>query len=170
MSDVVIAYFSATGHTAELAGRIAEAASAAGLNADLVEILPCEPYTEADLNWHDLASRSSIESKDDLSIRPAIEDDAASALAGCRLLFLGSPIWWGNEAPVIRTFLDAHRGTGRLDGVALVPFVSSGGSGVGPVEENLRRMVPEARVLPGKRLRSGDDVAQLQRWIAELAA
>lgn len=163
MSDTVIAYFSATGHTAELARRLAEATG-----GELVEIVPSEPYTEADLNWHDPTSRSSIESKDDLSIRPAIEDDAAAALAGCRTLFLGSPIWWGNEAPVIRTFLDAHRGSGRLDGVALVPFVSSGGSGVGPVEANLRRMVPEARVLPGRRLRSGDGVAELKAWAESL--
>ena len=127
----LVAYFSASGVTKRVAQRIADAAG-----ADLFEIEPEEPYTSADLNWNDRNSRSSLENRDE-SIRPAVASALADAGAYDTVL-LGFPIWWGNEPAVVDTFLEQNDFSGKT----VVPFATSGGSGIAGAERSLARKYP----------------------------
>ena len=119
-SKTLVAYFSASGVTKRVAEEVARA-----IGADLFEIVPAAPYTAADLNWNDPGSRSSREDHD-ASIRPAVT------------LLVGFPIWWGHEPAIVDTFLEQY----DLSGKTLIPFATSGGSGVGGAERSLARKYP----------------------------
>lgn len=110
MSRKLVAYFSATGTTARLAETLAEA-----IGADIFEIKPEVAYTKADLNWHDNASRSSVEMKDPSS-RPAIADRRDN-MADYDTLFVGFPIWWYVAPMIINTFLESY----DLSGKTIIP-------------------------------------------------
>ena len=131
MSKILVAYFSASGVTARAAREIAEA-----VGGDLFEIRPAEPYTAADLNWMDKRSRSSVEMNDPAS-RPALAEPAPE-LSGYDTVFLGFPIWWYVEPRIVDTFLES----GDFTGKTLLPFATSGGSGIGGAEKNLRARYP----------------------------
>ena len=131
MSKTLIAYFSASGVT-ERAAR--ERAGAIG--ADLYEIAPAEPYTDADLNWMDKKSRSTAEMKDPAS-RPALAE-AVPDMSGYDTVFVGFPIWWGVEPRAVDTFLDG----GVFAGKRMIPFATSGGSGIAHAEAHLRQLYP----------------------------
>ncbi len=118
MSKVLVAYFSASGVTADAAKKIAEIAG-----AELYEIRPEVPYTQADLNWQDQNSRSSIEMKDKSS-RPKMADKNAP-VADCDVLFLGFPIWWYTAPTIINTFLESYDFSGKR----IILFATSGSSG-----------------------------------------
>ena len=118
--STLVAYFSATGTTARAARRLAEA-----IGADLFEIAPEQPYTSADLNWNDKNSRSSREMADE-KCRPAVAGNAPG-MSAYDTVFVGFPIWWYVEPRIIDTFLEAH----DLSGKTIVPFATSGGSGLG---------------------------------------
>ena len=118
MSKALVAYFSASGVTADAAKKIAEIAHAA-----LYEIRPEVPYTQADLNWQDQNSRSSIEMKDKSS-RPKMADQNAP-VADCDVLFLGFPIWWYTAPTIINTFLESYDFSGKR----IILFATSGSSG-----------------------------------------
>ena len=118
MSKALVAYFSASGVTADAAKKIAEIA-----NAALYEIRPEVPYTQADLNWQDQNSRSSIEMKDKSS-RPKMTDKNAP-VADCDVLFLGFPIWWYTAPTIINTFLESYDFAGKR----IILFATSGSSG-----------------------------------------
>lgn len=121
MSRILVAYFSATGTTARAARGIAEA-----LGADMYEIEPAQPYTSADLDWHDRKSRSSVE-MDDETCRPAISG-AACDVSAYDAVFVGFPVWWYVEPRIIDTFLESHDFSGKT----IVPFATSGGLRPGP--------------------------------------
>ena len=87
MGKTLVAYFSASGVTAKVADKLADA-----LGADIYEIRPAVPYTKADLNWMDKKSRSTIE-MNDKTIRPTIADRNAR-IDEYNTIFLGFPIWW----------------------------------------------------------------------------
>ncbi len=157
MSKTLVAYFSASGVTARLARTLAEAAG-----ADLYEIRPAEPYSQADLNWMDKGSRSTVEMQDK-SCRPAMADPMPD-LAGYDTVFVGFPIWWYEAPRIIHTFLEA----GDFSGKTLVPFATSGGSGMGKTDGILQKVCPAARWLPGRRLNGGASVAQVQDWLRSL--
>lgn len=141
----LIAYFSATGTTAGVARRMAEATG-----ADLFEIRPQTPYTEADLDWTNKRSRSTVE-MNDASSRPAVAGELPD-LSGYDTVLLGFPVWWYVEPRIIDTFLD---GT-DIDGKRIVPFATSGGSDVAKCVDHMRKLHPEAEWEKGKLLNSGD--------------
>ena len=144
---ILVAYFSAGGATAAAARAVASA-----VGGELYEIKPAVPYTAADLDWNDSRSRSSVEMNDG-SCRPAIAGELPD-LGQYDAVFLGFPIWWYVEPRIVDTFLDGC----DIAGKALIPFATSGGSGIANVEKHLRQLYPAANWLPGKRLgRGGDD-------------
>ena len=144
MSKVLVAYFSASGVTARAAK---EAADAVG--ADLYEIRPAEPYTSADLNWMDQKSRSTIEMNDP-SCRPAIAEPLEN-LAQYDTILIGFPIWWYVEPRIVDTFLESYDFSGKR----LIPFATSGGSGIGRAEQSLQRHCPSADWKRGRLVNSG---------------
>ena len=133
MSKVLVAYFSASGVTKGVAERVAAAAG-----ADLYEIRPAVPYTEADLDWKDKNSRSSVEMADPNS-RPAIEGSLPD-LSGYNTLFLGFPIWWYVAPTIISTFLEGC----DLSGKTIIPFATSGSSGMGRTVEVLKPLCADS--------------------------
>lgn len=157
MSKTVIAYFSASGSTAKLAKTLAEAA-----NGTLYEIRPAVPYERKDLNWMDKKSRSTLEMQDP-DCRPALADTEAP-VAQAEVLFLGFPIWWYREPSLIDSFLDAYDFTGK----AVVPFFTSGGSGLGEGQGRIEKLARGARVLPGKRFSARASESELLSWIGSL--
>lgn len=158
MSRILVTYFSAGGQTARLARTIAQAAG-----ADLYEIRPAQPYTAADLNWHDPASRSSIEMKD-AACRPPLAGDAPD-MAGYDAVFVGFPIWWYQAPRIIETFL----ASADFSGKRVVPFATSGGSGMGRTQEILQKSCPtQAVFLPGRRLSSTANLGAIRNWLNTL--
>ena len=155
MAKTLVAYFSASGVTERVARKVAEATG-----ADLYRIEPAEPYTAADLDWRDKGSRSSVEMNDPAS-RPAIAGGVAD-MASYDTVFVGFPVWWYVEPRIVDTFLEGHDFTGKT----LIPFATSGGSGIGRAEESLRARCPAASWKPGRLLR-GSDGPQWARRILE---
>ena len=151
----LVVFFSASGVTKLVAERLA-----AVIGADLREIEPTERYTDADLNWMDRRSRSSLEMKDP-TCRPAIED--TGDLSAYDLLFVGFPVWWYREPSVIDTFLESHDLTGKR----IVLFATSGGSGIDGAVKNVRTLSTSPNVVGGKRLSSHETDAALARFAAE---
>ena len=157
MSRKLVAYFSASGVTAKVAESFAEA-----IGADIYEIEPETPYTKADLDWTNKQSRSSIEINDPSS-RPAI--------AGLRdnmddydTLFVGFPIWWYVAPTIINTFLESYDLTGKT----IIPFATSGGSGMGKTNEKLLPSCAGAKLLEGKVFKSNVSKAEMNRWVSNL--
>lgn len=153
MSRKLVAYFSASGVTRKAAETLAGAAG-----ADLYEIRPQIPYSAADLNWMDKKSRSSVEMNDPAS-RPALADMAAG-IEKYDVIFIGFPVWWYTAPAIIRTFLEAYDFGGKV----IVPFATSGGSGLGNTAKTLQELVPAATVKDGKLLNGGLDAGELKKW------
>ncbi len=157
MSKKLVAYFSASGTTAKVAEKLAAAA-----DAELYEIRPAVPYEKRDLNWMDKKSRSTVEMQDP-NCRPALADTAAP-VAGADVIFLGFPIWWYREPGIIDSFLDAYDFSGKT----IVPFFTSGGSGLGEGQERIAALAKGAKVLEGKRFSARASEQELRSWIAGL--
>ena len=157
MSRILVTYFSASGVTAALAKTLAET-----IGADLSEIRPAVPYTKADLDWRDSASRSTLEMRDPAS-RPAIEEPDADP-AAYDVIFVGFPIWWYQAPTIINTYLEKY----DLAGKTIVPFATSGSSGMGSTNEKLRPSCPDSRLLEGRVLRR-PTAAELTAWVESLA-
>lgn len=153
MSKKLVAYFSASGVTKKAAEGLAEATG-----ADLYEISPQIPYTTADLNWMDKKSRSSVEMNDPAS-RPALADMSAG-IEGYDVIFVGFPVWWYTAPAIIRTFLEAYDFSGKV----IVPFATSGGSGLGDTAKTLQKLVPAAAVKDGKLLNGRLNAGELKKW------
>jgi flavodoxin len=158
MSKTLVAYFSASGVTAALAKTLAEAAG-----SDLYEIKPEVPYTKADLDWTDKKSRSTIEMQDS-SFRPAIADKDAN-IADYDVVFVGFPIWWYVAPTIINTFLESYDFSGKT----IVPFATSGSSGLGKTIEELKPSVSGTAILKeGKLLNGSPSRDTLAKWIVSL--
>lgn len=155
---VLVAYFSASGVTARAAKKLAEVAK-----ADLYEIKPEVPYTRADLDWMDSKSRSSVEMNDKNS-RPAISDKLEN-MQEYDTIFVGFPIWWYVAPMIIHTFLESYDFAGKT----IIPFATSGGSGMGKTNEKLKSSCPGAVLMPGKMLNGRLSDAELKRWIESLS-
>ena len=156
MKKILVACFSASGVTKKVAERLAEA-----VNGDLFEIVPEEPYTKADLNWMDRESRSTLEMNDRNS-RPAISSKVED-METYDTVFVGFPIWWYREPSIIDTFMEMY----DFKGKTVIPFATSGTSGLGDTAKNLQELVPEAKVLEGARLKAGIKEDKLKEWAAE---
>lgn len=158
MTKTLVAYFSATGTTAQAAKLLAKAAG-----ADLYEIRPAVPYTKADLNWMDDKSRSSLEMRDPSS-RPAIAGRAENMDAYDRI-FLGFPIWWYVAPALINSFLESYDFSGKT----IILFATSGGSGFGKTVEGLKNSVsPTARIIKGRLLNGRLSESELRAWVQAL--
>lgn len=149
----LVAYFSATGTTARVAGELARA-----IGADLFEIVPEQPYTAADLDWRDKDSRSSHE-MDDESCRPAVVG-GVEKMATYNTVFVGFPIWWYVEPRIVDTFLEAYDFSGKT----IVPFATSGSSGLGKAPQRMAELAPGATVLEGRMLNGNPDTDELRTW------
>ena len=134
----LIAYFSATGTTAEIAKRLSEA-----INADTYEIKPINKYTSEDLDWRNLQSRSSVEMKN-LSFRPEMIQDIP-AMEKFDTIYIGFPIWWYIAPSIINTFLESFDSKGKN----IVLFATSGSSGFGKTIDHLKNSCPEAALKEG---------------------
>ena len=156
-SDVLVAYFSAIGTTKGVAERIASVTG-----GDLYEILAAEPYTEADLNYNDNSSRSTSE-QNDKSVRPEIGSDDIS-LEGYTTIYLGFPIWWGEEPRILDTFVEKY----NFDGITVIPFCTSGSSGIGRSGSNMEELAGSGTWLQGERFSGGVSEEELKSWIEGL--
>ena len=158
MSNVLVAYFSASGETARLAATLAGVTG-----GTLFEIRPETAYTAADLNWNDKHSRSTLEMNDAKS-RPAIAS-RVEHFAQYDVVFVGFPIWWYQAPRIIETFLESYDFSGKT----VIPFATSGGSGMGKTESFLKPCCSaETKWLPGKRLSSSAGADTVQDWVAIL--
>ena len=156
MSRTLVAYFSASGVTAEVAKEISEITG-----GDLFEIRPVKPYTTADLDWTNKDSRTTIEMQDD-TFRPQIAEKIKN-IEQYDTIFLGFPIWWYVAPHIINTFLESYDFTGKT----VRPFFTSGGSGSGQTDENLHKSASKAIWRPAKRLYS-NNTERIQNWINDI--
>lgn len=155
---VLVAYFSATGTTKALAEYAVDA-----MGADLYEIVPEEPYTEDDLNYSDRNTRATAE-QNDKTVRPAISGSVEN-MEQYEIVFLAFPIWWGEEPRIMDTFVEAYDFSGKT----IVPFCTSGSSGIGSSVENMKSLsTGEAIWLDGERLSSSSSREDMADWINSL--
>lgn len=157
-NKVLVAYFSATGHTKTIAEYLQ-----ATLDADLYEIVPQEPYTDADLDWMDKKSRSTVEMNDPSS-RPAIADKVEH-MEQYDTVYVGFPIWWYVAPTIINTFLESYDFSGKT----VIPFATSGGSGMGKTEAVLHALCPDSVNWKSGKMLNGYDRAQMEAWVRTLA-
>jgi len=156
-SDVLVAYFSATGTTKGVAEKIASITG-----GDLYEILAAEPYTSDDLNYNDSSSRSTKE-QNDKDVRPEIGSEDIS-LEGYTTIYLGFPIWWGEEPRILDTFVEKY----SFKGITVIPFCTSGGSGIGQSGSNMESLAGTGSWLEGERFSGNVTEEDLQSWIEGL--
>ena len=155
MAKTLVAYFSASGITKNVAQNLASAA-----NADIYEIKPTIPYTDADLNWMDKNSRSTIEMKDKTS-RPEIVDNDAK-IKDYDIIFLGFPIWWYVAPTIINTFLEKYDFSNKK----IILFATSGGSGFGNTVKELKPSVDDScEIIEGKLLKASSTQEAIKDWI-----
>ena len=155
---VLVAYFSATGTTKTLAEYAADA-----MAADLYEIIPEEPYTDEDLDYGNDQSRSSMEMNDP-DARPSISGSVEN-MEQYNSVFLGFPIWWGDSPRIIASFMESYDFSGKT----IVPFCTSGGSGIGSSAKNLHGLAAsDVTWLDGERLKSGSSRDDIVNWIGGL--
>ena len=153
MKRALVAYFSASGTTKAVAGKLA-----GSIGADLHEIAPRIPYTRADLNWQDRRSRSSVE-MNDRAARPEIASRVAD-MARYDVVFVGFPVWWYREPSIIDTFMELYDFTGKT----VVPFATSGGSQRGDSGKNMQALAGGAKVEAGRRFGSNASERELADW------
>lgn len=153
MKKVLVAYFSASGVTKKLSEKFA-----AEIGADLFEIVPEIPYTKADLNWKDKNSRSTIE-MNDRNCRPAIGTKVEN-MAQYDVVFVGFPIWWYREPSIIDTFMESYDFSGKT----VIPFATSGISGLGDSTMNMQALAPVAKVVEGKRFGASTSGQKMKEW------
>lgn len=157
MSDILIAYFSASGETARLAKTFGEV-----LQGDLYEIKPARKYTVSDLDWNDSQSRSSAEMADE-KCRPEMEGELKE-LRQTKVVLL-FPIWWYQAPRIIQTFLESCDFSGKM----IIPVCTSGGSGLGKTESILKKSCPADTVwISGKRFSSSASPAAVKAWTDSL--
>jgi flavodoxin len=158
MSKKLVAYFSASGVTRKVAETLAEVTG-----AELYEIKPQVPYTKADLDWTNRKSRSTIE-MGDKSSRPAVADTEAN-VGDYDVVFVGFPIWWYVAPTIVNTFLESYDFAGKT----IVPFATSGSSGIGETVANLKGSVDASAIITEGKIVNGEQTKEtLTAWIKDL--
>ena len=153
-SDTLVVYFSCTGTTKGVAEKLADVTG-----ADLHEIVPAVPYTEEDLNYNDRSTRATSE-QDHPDTRPKIGGEDID-LTGYTTVYIGYPIWWGEEPRILCTFVESHDFTG----MTVIPFCTSGGSGAGRTGETLGEQAGTGTFVSSTRLSGSVSDGELQKWI-----
>ena len=154
-TKVLVAYFSASGVTKGVAEKIAEVTG-----GNLYQIQPEQPYTDADLDWRDSTSRSSVEMKD-LSSRPAIVGKVEN-IAQYDTVYVGFPIWWYTAPTIINTFIEANDFQGKV----MIPFATSGGSTIDKAATDLARTYPNLNWQPGRLLNHANNDT-IRAWLGK---
>ena len=153
--NILVAYFSATGTTKKVAENLAKATG-----GDLYEIKPVKAYTNADLNWHNNNSRSSVEMNDQKSRPEIVTGDLA--IENYDTIYLGFPIWWGTAPKVVHTFLEKYDFSGKK----IIIFATSGSSGLGNTTNTLKQSVSKtAAIIEGDVLNSNPSIENLKQWV-----
>ena len=153
MKNALVVYFSATGVTQRIANMLA-----LSIDAKTFEIVPKEIYTKQDLDWTNDNSRSTLEMKD-RTCRPEIESRVRD-IEKYKVIFIGFPIWWYREPSIIDTFIEMHDFKDKV----IVPFATSGGSGMGTIYKNLEALSPKAKIEKGKVFEAGVAAETLRKW------
>ena len=153
MSKILVSYFSASGTTKRVAEKVATA-----VNGDLFEIEPKERYTEADLNWMNKQSRSSVEMNN--NIKPEIENKVSN-LGEYDTICLAFPIWWYKEPTIIDKFLEEN----NMNGKNIYVFVTSGSSSIGSTYKSLQNNFPNLNFVGGKRFTGPESETDYKSWI-----
>lgn len=156
--NAAVVYFSATGNTEQVAQTLADK-----IGADLYEITPEEPYTEADLDYNTDDCRANME-QNDPDARPAIAGDALD-LSGYDTIYLGFPIWWGDLPKIIYTFCESQ----DLSGKTIAPFCTSGGSGISQAVGTMESLAPNATITEGLRTAPESADGDLDAWLGSIA-
>ena len=154
MKKILVAYFSASGNTRDVAKELVNL-----LSADLYEIKPAVPYTKADLNWMDKSSRSTLEMKDKNSRPEIIKNDID--VRGYDMVLVGFPIWWYTAPTIVNSFLEAYDFSNKI----VVSWATSGGSGMSNSKKDLSKSVPNSNYIEGKVLNSKHT---LQSFVEEI--
>ena len=158
-SNILVVYFSATGSTKAVAREIADKTG-----ADTFEIVPAQPYTEGDLNYNDENSRVCREHEDESLQDVALETTEITGWEGYDTVFVGYPIWWGNSAWVVDSFVKANDFSGKT----VIPFATSASSDIGNSGERLANIAGTGNWQTGKRFPSGADASEIDSWLEEL--
>ena len=156
-SNILVAYFSATNNTKGIAEKIAEAEG-----ADIYAITPAVPYTDADLNYGDDNSRTTVEQNDD-SARPEISGTVEN-MDKYDTVYIGYPIWWGEAPKIMYTFMESYDFSGKT----VIPFCTSGSSPVGSSAENMHILAEGANWLEGQRFSGGASEDEVKEWLDSL--
>ena len=156
-TDVLVAYFSATGNTENIAEHLVSI-----LDADLYEIVPQVPYTSEDLNYSNDDCRANQE-QNDPTARPAISGSVEN-MEDYEVIFLGYPIWWGDAPKIISTFLETY----DFDGKTIVPFCTSGSSSIGGSVSDLEALTSGAAWLDGQRFSGSASQETVSQWVDSL--
>ena len=152
--DILVVYFSATGTTKGVAESIASITG-----GDLYEITAAQEYTAEDLDWNDPNSRTTKE-QNDPSVRPEIGSEPVS-LEGYSTIYIGYPIWWGQEPRIMDTFVESY----NFDGITVIPFCTSGSSDIGSSGQHLADNAGSGNWLDGQRFGAGTPESDIQAWI-----
>ncbi len=156
-SSALIVYFSAMGNTRAAAEILAEMQG-----AELCEIVPEEPYTEADLDYNNDSCRANEEQNDD-NARPAISGEIEH-IEDYDVIYVGFPIWWGGMPKILYTFFDTY----DLSGKTIAPFCTSGGSGISGAVSEIEALEPSATVTEGLRTTAGDAESDFNQWLSAI--
>ena len=157
MSKKLVVYFSVNGDTREVALKLANV-----VNADVHEIMPQIPYTNDDLNWMNKKSRTSVEMSDKSS-RPAIENKVEN-MEQYDTIYIGFPIWWYVAPTIINTFLESY----NMEGKTIIPFATSGGSGMGNTNKELQNSCKGAILKEGQVFSRKVSEDELREWISNV--
>lgn len=157
--EILIAYFSCTNHTKNVAGYIENYTG-----GDSFEITPTVPYTSEDLSYNNSSSRTSLENSNDAA-RPEISNQVEN-IDDYKVIFLGYPIWFGKAPKIIYTFVETYKS--KLDGVVIIPFCTSASSEMGSSAENLHSLAPDAEWKTGKRFSSDASKSSVEAWLKDL--
>lgn len=153
-NNILVVYFSCTGTTKPLAEHVADS-----LGADIYEITPVQPYTDADLNYRDNGSRSSMEMNNPDS-RPEISN-SVSDMSQYDIVFIAYPIWWGEAPRIVSTFMESYDFSGKT----IIPFCASGSSGIGHSADYLQELTNGATWLEGRRFSGGTSRSEMVEWV-----
>ena len=157
-SKILVAYFSATGNSKQLAENTAKA-----LGADLYEIRPAKPYSKDDLNYNDETTRATVEQKND-SVRPELADNKAP-ISDHETIILVHPIWWGQAPRIMDTFVESYDFTGKN----MTNICTSGGSDIGTSGDYLQKLTKgKANWKPGKLFTKDASEAEINSWFKAL--